>query len=1073
MNSRNLRCLFRSFLIAGVVLGSFAPSVGAAPSDPPVERHALRSADGKSYELPTGYKFGDKSCPSGLPGTRKDDTTINFPAVNIRNEFRGFNLQATHGGRCQTLQVLLLPPGVSDANTQQLQELGYAVPPRPVGEPQGEVDKASPHGGVRLLSNQFQVTPKYQSPVVKPDVGANTWYFATTTSIREKLEVTLPTIEGRKYYVCAPGRDKGTDKFTFNSGEPKKIEVKVTTDADKCDKTESRWLQRSLADALALDQTARTAVESSLGLVPIEGAAGDVGVRVKGLFASDVEFREHNDISIPGFEPVGPRCKADSCLYVFHRTAPLAIGEDSFQVELESGGRLLLEAGIDSVFKADGSRLTLSNVVKKAVSSWDFGTDVITITISPGLDSQTEIAIPDAIARLLSPKTYLNCKVGTDAKARCAEFVRRGNGGALRIIDADARKALAGADKSVEIELKADVQLTDGKGGTVRLALLTNSCQFSLRQLTRAVGGLQGGTVLYRVEAQPRACLCGDLDLVSKEEAVSIRAASWAERAPDCRSSAPQARLLRASVASTARSSERKRYTLEAQLGGHAVEPLPNAPALELMVEPSLDVSTIRIDPEISVQKDGQTPLQDQPHLAAGIVNRVLIPRTLSQPWRVSLVQTGNFIPTLPNPRLHGSEIRVRLDAPGLSSASIGESNAYFVKTRKPAAANPQLLASLEGRVDAFLVDGAEALLEGLNLPRDTNLVLGSETVTLSNVETKRYYLPSDLKSAQVVCGWREGWEIVRGVGVGDPARPYNWEQYRNCALRIDVPEGVTPEDFVGRGPQRIAVTLKKGTGNEQPVDLGHFSPKKTDIQYTEYCAKEETQPCPGDKKRRAYFLMIPLGNVLDKAGEVDDYAQVTLTARHATDSDLQTSVPGVFFPTSLSEARNSELVARTILIPGGTFGVSSYDGGTWRGYRTYFAGTANVSLVRSRDRGFDVKTSSDYADKVAANFGYGVLLVTERWNFSDNRPIIPVFAPQFSVGLLGPTTFDRGKWWKDFSLVAGLGFRLPAASKPEAGKTEAQSGLILWYELTCGARDTPIHSILLGFNVAVGALAP
>jgi len=219
-------------------------------------------------------------------------------------------------------------------------------------------------------------------------------------------------------------------------------------------------------------------------------------------------------------------------------------------------------------------------------------------------------------------------------------------------------------------------------------------------------------------------------------------------------------------------------------------------------------------------------------------------------------------------------------------------------------------------------------------------------------------------------------------------------------------------------------------------------------------------------------MLDLKLGDALEGVSS-SDYTPLRFRVFHPAADALRDPLKEAYVPVEYQNARNSELVVRTMLMPDTATRFDDADGKSTIGERYYFAAATGISLVRTRNKGLNVTTSSDYDKSVAASFDYGILFVTEPWNFSENAPWIPIFAPQLTAGVLGPTTFTNSAWWKGFSGVFGLNFRLPAANKPTSSTVEAQSGIVLWYEVTAGARDSVIQSLLFGLNVKVGALAP
>jgi len=329
-----------------------------------------------------------------------------------------------------------------------------------------------------------------------------------------------------------------------------------------------------------------------------------------------------------------------------------------------------------------------------------------------------------------------------------------------------------------------------------------------------------------------------------------------------------------------------------------------------------------------------------------------------------------------------------------------------------------------------------------------------------SSLKTKVYWIPLDLRQATLECGHSPP-TVVR---TSSPVQAMQRDSYRDCRIVVKTSEQglVDPKkaEAVEWGPQHIVVSASKdGTAQE------------TDIAVLKVNVGPKAPAVFPDERGELRFV-IASEDVLRKLGDVGEYAAIDIKIKHmaAGSTTLRSELKGAFIPAEREVAAESELRARTRVVPGTTFWVRQGPDRTSIGGRLYFSANANLSLYRTRDRGIGTVQSSSYSSTVQANFGYGIVATVEPWNFSANDAVWPVLSPQINVGVLGPTDFNQKEWWRQMSLVFGLGFRLPAANKPQPGSVEAQTGIIAWGELTGGERDPVILSGLLGVKVSLGS---
>jgi hypothetical protein len=137
-------------------------------------------------------------------------------------------------------------------------------------------------------------------------------------------------------------------------------------------------------------------------------------------------------------------------------------------------------------------------------------------------------------------------------------------------------------------------------------------------------------------------------------------------------------------------------------------------------------------------------------------------------------------------------------------------------------------------------------------------------------------------------------------------------------------------------------------------------------------------------------------------------------------------------------------------------------------GPRMFFS-LAVPTLIRVPATGVDQEMSSEFRRASTVAFEAGVLVGLEWWNFDENSPLIPAFAPQLYAGImfLGIPTQDNPRVLRP-SGVLGVGFRIPTGA-PTAKPVQGSTSLIVWAEFSESARHELAVSALLGFKVELG----
>ena len=148
--------------------------------------------------------------------------------------------------------------------------------------------------------------------------------------------------------------------------------------------------------------------------------------------------------------------------------------------------------------------------------------------------------------------------------------------------------------------------------------------------------------------------------------------------------------------------------------------------------------------------------------------------------------------------------------------------------------------------------------------------------------------------------------------------------------------------------------------------------------------------------------------------------------------------------------------------------------GNSGRGARLFGAFTAvPFSLFRYPHSGKGVTTSDQLDELEKANVALGVTGILEAWNFDYNEAIIPVINPQLQIGALvssNPTSGDLSL--PGISLIAGVGLRTGVGTNPGKG-VETSLKSVIWYEMLFqqdGRGNNPSHNILFGFTVDLGS---
>ena len=600
---------------------------------------------------------------------------------------------------------------------------------------------------------------------------------------------------------------------------------------------------------------------------------------------------------------------------------------------------------------------------------------------------------------------------------------------------------------------------------TTSLPLPNIECEYSFVQVTETVAGTQGGEVLYWVEStqDPRVCLNAPLQMrntaTGAAEGLKLVDPSWLPY-----DSSKPGRALMVHIDKIDDANLGATYEINAVLGRDPLaKPVPlrgGGNSFGLHVAPGIDTHEMVADVELS-HTDSPAILADQPHLAVGRVNRLFLAPAVGHPWRVSLTSTSNHTRVPPSPSFGLGKIHVSPDSRVLPSATVDGRTAYFLQGTVVSDANFAFRAELDGAVEEFLTPAGRSLaaLGTLDHLKQRTIKLGHVDKQLPKT-TKVYWLPWDLRQAEISCG-----KGKHGIRSSSPTRALTEEEYRDCWLHVPDSDQLFRRTVVNGNAnidwdfeQLAIMATQNGTGKE--IEIARLNGREFNHEVD-----------PNDRRRSEFVAPID-GSILRKLGDVSSYTEIQFIVRHVqpADTTLRSELKNAYIPDELDAARTSELRVRTRLLPSLAYASLGDAEAKSMGWRFYVSGAANLSLYQSSDSGVGINKSSAYDGALKAKFGYGVVGTFERWNFSDNKPWLPIFSPQLNLGFFGPTDFDQPGGWKQFSGIAGVTLRLPAANTPKSDTIEAQTGLILWGRLTRGDRGEALGSLLFGVNVAIGA---
>ena len=561
-----------------------------------------------------------------------------------------------------------------------------------------------------------------------------------------------------------------------------------------------------------------------------------------------------------------------------------------------------------------------------------------------------------------------------------------------------------------------------------RLRLKLSTCSYKVRQLTRAIAGLNDALVLYRAQLRPGSSQsCPGLDWSA--------VASTGERG-------------RAELANGLLSVYLESIPVPKEGGAGEVDirfAYPSGQKVridgpsKLGIEPAPPVGP----PRVSVRLPGGDL---RPLAATFAVNRpnVMYFDMIDDPleWGVELVRARSlFRPCRTNFDIvaPGSEARV----PDFSDDD--SAGSYCIIPNEPTADSLKIRFVRQGPTELLLRRGVDPN----DLPQEERERF--RRAGWLEVETGRqakpWYIAMDLVAAtEMRCGDR-----VIATSAGVTPRAVDFDAFDNCEVRVRLGAPARPstdstpleETIAFYGDQKIIVRARL-------TDSDDNSGAKV-LNTVRLRAENDDQD----------VLVIPVSLAEVGAKPPEDYAVVEVEVAHDPafySSDDKWSAPSSV--ARLRVRRGPEYLA--------------WWGSGGRGARLFGAFTAvPFSLFRYPHSGKGVTTSQAVDELEKANVALGVVGILEAWNFDHNESIIPVINPQLQIGALvssNPTTGDLSL--PGISLIAGIGLRTGVGTSPGKG-VETSLKSVVWYEMLfqeAGRGNNPSHNILFGFTVDLGS---
>ena len=562
---------------------------------------------------------------------------------------------------------------------------------------------------------------------------------------------------------------------------------------------------------------------------------------------------------------------------------------------------------------------------------------------------------------------------------------------------------------------------------TPRLRLKMSTCRYEIRQLTRAVAGLNEASVLFRAKLRP-----GSSEFCPGQDWTATLASGERGHGQLARG------LLEVYLESVP--------VPEGGSGDVAIEfayPSGQKVKVEGGAKLSIEPAPLIGAPRVSVRLPGGD-LRPLPATLATHRPNILYFDTLSDPdnWRVEVARARSLY----RPCRGDAEIPAVGDDASVDYRDDESYGSYCLIPTEKTNDTLKLRFVRAGPTSRLLRQGVDPSL----LPDEEQARF--RRAGWVEVETSRPAQPWSIAMdlvprTEMVCGTR----VIR-TSAGTTPRAVNYDDFDTCVVRVQLgaPARIGPPD---RTPLEDTIDFY----GEQKIEVRGRVVGGDDNSGTTVLTTVRLRAETKDQE----VLIIPVALSEIGTNPPQDYAVVEVEVAHSANfyaADDKWSLPSSV--ARLRIRRGPEYLA--------------WWSDTGRGVRMFGAFTATpFSLFRFPHSGKNA-TDSQTVDRLeAATAALGIAGIIEAWNFDYNESVIPVINPQLQIGALissNPTQGDLSL--PGVSLVAGIGLRTGVGTNP--GSTlETALKTVIWYEMLFqrdGRGNDPSHNLLFGFTVDLGS---
>ncbi|MEM7676660.1 MAG: hypothetical protein AAF449_11725, partial [Myxococcota bacterium] len=567
-----------------------------------------------------------------------------------------------------------------------------------------------------------------------------------------------------------------------------------------------------------------------------------------------------------------------------------------------------------------------------------------------------------------------------------------------------------------------------------QLRLKLSTCRYQVRQLSRAIAGLNEATVLYQARLLPgSSASCPGQDWSATLDTGERGHAQFSDG------------LLEVYLESIPRPGEGGSGVVNLNLSYPTGQAVRIKDGAKLAIEPAPNVGP----PRVSVRLPGG----DLRPLATTLaVNRpnILYFDMIDEPldWGVELVRARSLYRPCRNDGGNTGN--------GTTDFSDDESyGSYCIIPNERTTDTLKLRFVRQGETKLLLRTGVDPAI----LPPEEQAKF--RQIGWVEIETGRPAQPWSIAMnlvpvTQLHCGDR-----IVPPNAGPTPRAVNYDDFEECEVWVQLlaparsgPEDATPQEdtLAFFGDQKIEVRgrLLDGQDNSGAKVLASEQLR----------AETEIKNEVIDGQVHSY-LVIKVSLAEIGTNPPEDYDVVEIEVAHDAD-----------FYAPDSKWSSPQSVARLKVRRGPEYLAWWSDSG--RGARLFGAFTAvPFSLFRYPHSGKGVTTSDALDGLEQANVALGIAGILEAWNFDYNESIIPVINPQLQIGALvssNPTSGDLSL--PGISLIAGIGLRTGVGTSPGKG-VESSLKTVIWYEMLFqrdGRGNDPSHNLLFGFTVDLGS---